>query len=214
MTEKPKIVDGVSQDFNDNTGNPDTELCFHCRTYKLKSKFTNTESGLVCDVCNVELQRLIKETGITFHEVPGREVSTPYRGKYNLTDVYANMNGEDYHISGYNSDTKGFDFNHAKASIFNQKMRLLKSNGGYIIMYNHSGKSDPLEFIKWIKETNDNFGEAYDCSIKRYSNFWEFGGNLNRVSCAFRFRIYSEELVKSIIEAVSDPYYKNISLDE
>jgi|GEM_PF-2631528 hypothetical protein len=212
--DKTKIIDGVSQDFNDNTGNPDTEFCIHCITYKLKSKFTNTETGVICDACNAELERLIKDTGITFHEVPGRKIDSVYRTKYTITDVYAKINGIHRHINGYNPDTKRLDLARAKASIFNQKMQLLKNNGEFITMYNHSKKHTPLEFIKWIKEIGDNFGKAYNCSIRKYTNFWEFDGNLTNLSCAFSFRIYSEELVKSIIEAVSDPYYKNISLDE
>lgn len=203
----------VRQDFNSNVNNPDTQFCYQCREYKLKTGFTNNESCFVCDQCNAQLQQLQKETGITFTEVPGRE-ATLYYISSPITDVYAIKDGIKYHIGGYSPSEKGFNLNHAKSSIFGRKMRFLNTNGGYITFYNHSGKGDPLEFIRWIKEINDNFGAAYGCEISKMKSFygtaWELSGNLERRSCAFSFRIFSEELVTAIIEAVSDPYYKNI----
>lgn len=204
----------VRQDFNSNFNNPDTQLCFHCKEYKLKTGYTNKESGFVCDQCNTQLQELQKETGITFTEVPGRVGTLLNISHQKITDVYAIKDGIRYHLGGYRAGDKGFDLNLEKSSIFGRKMRFLNTKGGYITFYDHSGKGDPLELIKWIKEINDNFGEAYGCEVKKMKSFygtaWEFSGNLEARSCAFSFRIFSEELVKAIIGAVSDPYYKNI----
>ncbi len=212
--QKKEPINGVSQEFNDNVNNPNTELCFHCRIYKLKSEFTNPESGLVCDEDYKKMEQLINETGITFEEIPGRRVSSCFYGTYYLTDVYAIKNNEKYHLGGYNPAEKGFDLNHSKYKLFARKMQFLSTNGAYVSFYNHSRKDDLIEFIKWVKEINDNFGRAYDIEIYKYKNTWEFHGNLENRSCAFHYRICSEETKNEVIKTLSDPYYKNVSIVE
>lgn len=204
----------ISQEYNDNMNNPETELCFDCRTYKHIDNFTNPEGKHICDQCYSKYEKLCKEKGISFHEVPGRQATSMTGDRYFITDVYGIISDKEYHIGGYQADRKEYNFpSQNKAKIFGKKMVFLHSDGNYICFYCHAGNHNPIDFINKIKSMKDNFGVNYNCGINKYGNYWEFLGNLERVSCAFHFRIFSKKYLDIIVKAVSDPYYKNIIIN-
>lgn len=204
----------VSQEYNDNVNNPNTELCFDCKTYKHIDNFTNLDGKHICNQCYSVYQRLCNKKDISFNEVEGRKGMTMGMNQYLITDVYGIIANKKYHIGGYNPTIKDFNFPaQNKASIFRRKMQFLYSSGKYICFYCHTGNHNPLDFINKIKEMDDNFGINYDCEIKKCGDYWEFHGNLEQVSCAFSFRIFSKKYLNIIIDMLSNPYYKNITIN-
>lgn len=203
----------VSQEYNDNANNPNTELCFDCRTYKHIDNFTNPEGKHICNQCNSAYQRLCTVKDISFVEIEGRQGLSMGMNRYLITDVYGIINDKKYHIGGYNLVKKDCNFPaQNKASIFRRKMQFLYSGGKYICFYCHAGNHNPVDFINKIKEMEDNFGANYDCEIRKYNDYWEFHGNLEQVSCAFSYRIFSKKYLNIILDMLSNSYYKNITI--
>lgn len=187
--------------------NKESELCFYCITYKNTDCFTNTAGGHICDHCFKEYDILCHEKNISFIEVPGRRATSMGGDRYTITDVFGMINGEKHHIGEYQPDDP------YKAKLFSSKMMFLQSDGEHIKLYSCGPETTPIEFIMKIRSMKDNFGSNYDCKIKKYDNYWEFHGNLERVSCAFNFRIYSKQYIDEVIEVLSDSYYKNITIE-
>jgi len=194
--------------------NKESELCFNCRTYKKIDCFTNTAGGHVCNQCFKEYDKLCHEKNISFIEVPGRRATSMGGDRYTITDVFGMIDAEKYHISGYKPIKREYNFSdRGKAKLFSSKMMFLQSDGEHIKLYSCGPETTPIEFIMKIRSINDNFGSNYDCKIKKYDTYWEFHGNLERVSCAFNFRIYSKQYIDEMIEVLSDSYYKNIIIE-
>ena len=193
-----------SQEFNDNTGNADTDFCFHCLKYKTKDEFDYEKEGQICVECRNELDKLSKEKGIEFKEVVNsRESRTMSGDLYYLNDVFAVKDGKEFFIRGYRPNKIDFNFpNSEKADIFNMKMQFVKSDGRFVKFYCHS--ENPIEFIKFIKENKYHFEKRqkgyYDCEfhISENKERYEFHGNLKEISCAFHFRIFRKDYVKEI----------------
>ena len=212
--KSPQWHPGNKPEDVNNMDNKESELCFNCRTYKKIDNFTNTAGGHVCDQCFAEYDRLCHEKNISFIEVPGRRATSMGGDRYTITDVFGMINGEKYHLSGYQPDGRDSNYpDQKKAQMFSRKMMFLQSDGEHIKFYSCGPETTPIKFITKIRLMNDNFGSNYDCKIKKYDNFWELHGNLERVSCAFTFRIFSKQYIDEMIDVLSDPYYKNINIE-
>lgn len=220
-----KIVDGesgagVSQDFNDNVNNAETGTCFQCHTYRKISEFGKSSSKYVCNSCHDEFHDMLKKSGITFIEVPGRKVSSMGGNARTITDVYGIIGcdieqGERFHLGGYTYPASEFDVARARSDMLSRQRQFVISNGDFVKLYCHSDKATPEQFIDWVKEIGDNFGQNYAVSIHRCgSNYWEFAGNLEQRSCSFHFRIFTEKQFDLIAGKLSDPYFKNIKVSK
>jgi len=210
-----------SQEFNDNTGNTKTNLCFHCLNYKTIDEFQTQEGKKVCQECFKEYEKLCKDKGAIFvEEERNEEHYSHYYGKtIDHKDVYAIIENKKVFIKGYVPGES--DEARERGEIFNIKSDFLKNGLKYIRFYCGANGDDgkemsPIEFLKWIKENKYNFGVNYNCAIKYLENcnLYNFHGNLEEISCAFRFRIYDKTYLKEFIELLKDPYFKNIKILE
>ena len=204
-----------SQEFNDNTCE-NTDLCFDCLLYKTNEDF-EFRGKKICSGCEKELNELAKKKGVIFIEKERNEPSYSgwYQGLTDHTDVYAIVGNREIFLKGYVQE-KGHDTETGKADIFKLKRQFLLSNFNYICFYNSGESKDPLKFIKNIKKIEDNFGDNYNCELRKKEGeeFYYFHGNLERVSCAFSFRIFNKEYYEEIVETLKDPYFKNIKIGE
>ncbi|MCK4819288.1 hypothetical protein KA005_26185 [bacterium] len=205
-------INGVSQEYNDNTNNPETEICFQCHIYKKVTEFGKSNSKYVCNACQDEFNEMVEGTAITFIEVPGRKVRTMVGDQRTITDVYGIINDVRHHLGGYEYPASEFDVARARSDILSRQKEFVRSGGDFIKFYCHTHKDTPEQFINWIKEIGDNFGEGYDVKLSRSGEYWQFSGNLKRLSCAFNFRIFTEKRFDAIAEKLSDPYFKNIKV--
>lgn len=173
-----------SQEFNDNTGNPETELCFHCITYKTIDEFNTPEGSSVCQICYNKYLESCKELEVDFikEERNQGHYSPYYRGIIDHIDVYAIKNNNKWFIRGYADDKKGR--NSDLADIFNLKMKFLASGLQYIKSYGD------LDILK-----NENF--RFSC--QRDNNFYKIHGNCKRISNAFQFKSINIKHILDII---------------
>jgi len=213
MITKTAKAQIVSQEFNDNTNNPETEICFQCHIYKKIDEFGKSNSKFVCNACFDELHEMLKNTGITFIEVAGRQAHS-FQKSYLITDVYGVINDEKFHLGGYEYPGSEFDVARSRSDILSRQKEFVQSGGDFIKMYCHTRKDTPEEFIDWVKKIGDNFGEGYNVELSRSKEYWKFSGNLNRLSCAFNFRIFTKSRFDAIAEKLSDPYFKNVTIQE
>lgn len=117
-----------SQDFNDNSGNPDTELCFQCRSYKTIDEFQTPEGRNICKECHEKYLKLCREKGVRFEEVHGRKAKDLFGNEYELTDAYCVTGDERVFIRGYDPARHDYNFpDHEKADIFALKVQFLES---------------------------------------------------------------------------------------
>lgn len=82
----------------------------------------------------------------------------------------------------------------------------LKENGGkWFDRYHHeeTKRLGPLEFIDWVESKGYTF-EQEMTSLEIESNRTMFGGNLNEYSCAFRYDILDDAIVKEIKRRIPD----------
>ena len=203
---------GVSQDFNDNINNAETGICFQCHIYKKISEFGKSNSKYVCNTCWDEVQAMIDNSNITFVEVPGRQANSIQK-IFTVNDVYGVIDGERFHLGGYQYPAGEFDVASSRSQILLRQKDFLNSNGGFVKLHCHADEETPEQFIEWVKEIKDNFGSNYNVRLRRCEgNYWEFSGNLERLSCAFCFRIFTEKQFDSIAEKLDDPYFKNVKV--
>ena len=210
-----------SQEYNDNTGG-NTDLCFHCRTYYTLEDFNTSEGKNICKNCFKEYEKLCKKLGVQFIDEDRNQehFSHYHKGIIDHKDVYALIGNKKVFIRGYVPKESGTEID--RAEIFNMKIQFLKSNLNYFTFHCGAWLDElkkrepisPIEFIKWIKENNYNFGHYYGCSIEYLEDYdlYDFSGNLDKVSCSFHFRIYSKEYYQEIVEILKDSYFKNIEL--
>ena len=195
-----------SQNFNDNVGNNETDLCFHCGRWKTKDEFLTDEGKNVCIECFKEYEQLCKEKETKFIEKIGREAKTLFGQPYYLNDVFAVVNGKEFFIRGYNPIKQGYNFpSQEKASIFNLKIQFLKSDKKFICFYGSNNEDgNPLKFVEFLKKNNYSFGKSYNCGIEYLQDLsiWEFSGNLKEVSNAFCFRIFNKEFKNQLVELI------------
>lgn len=89
--------------------------------------------------------------------------------------------------------------------------QLVKNNFKYFCLYCGRGfygtpdkVTDVFKFIEWVKKEGYKFNEFYRVDYLPSLNCWEFGGNLDKYSCAFCFRIFDEDTARLIIKLTKD----------
>lgn len=187
-------VENISQDYNDNVNNTETELCFQCHTYKSINNFTNCESKYTCNECFGIYKKLCKEKGIVFKEIEKARNCKSITKSYWLNDVYAIKGKKETFIRGYNPEKEDYHYpEHEKSDIFSLKMQFLKSNGKFICFYSgFAKKQNPFDFVKFMEQNNASFSKHFKNPLEeeRGLEFWDFHGNLERVSNSFKYRIF------------------------
>jgi len=58
---------------------------------------------------------------------------------------------------------------------------------------------NPIDFINWVNKEKHTFDRVMTSIYKVNKDHWVFSGNLYKYSCAFRFHIFSKELLNEII---------------
>jgi len=207
----------ISQEYNENASNENTELCWNCTKYKTKDEFNTPDGENVCSECYKEYLKLCKQLNVEFIEKERNQLH--YSGWFNTNvdhiNVFCKKGKRLIFIRGYVPEKYAgkhkYNFvGHERGDIFKMKMQFLKTGLKYFRFYGHS--DSPLEFIKYIKENNYSFGEGYNCELCKMSlpYLYEFSGNLQEVSSAFHYRIYSRTYLKEVVEALKG--MKNISI--
>ena len=79
--------------------------------------------------------------------------------------------------------------------------QLRKNDFKFLRFYCHSKCTDPLEFIEYVKENNWTI-QIHNEILEKCDTFTDLKGNLWEVSCSFKFRIYNDELLGQIKEAL------------
>ena len=129
-----------------------------------------------------------------------------------LIPVFMIKNGKEFFVVNREREKREhYDTEHIK-------MRLTENNGVYFKFYGIH--EDPFALIQWVKgkkyafESSKGSGRKFndtetlftDCrNEKGYGEgFWDFGGNIREVSCAFNYRIYDIAMVNLLKEKIQN----------
>lgn len=184
-------------------------------------EFDTSEGKKICKECFSKYEKLCNEKGVKFiEEQRNQEHWSHYYGTIiDHIDTYAIIGKRKIFIRGR---VDRYEDKSDKAEIFNLKMQLLETDFKFMTHYcgawiDELNKNiSPIEFINWIKEKSYNFGVNYDCEIRFLGENigYQFHGNLNKLSCAFDFRIIDKKYFEEVKKILKDPYFKNIKIKE
>lgn len=172
--------------------------------FKAEGRFFTARRNI--HLTNEEIYRQIREHMEIVNLRPAIVKGTPFRrasGWYGEVVTYmpymVEHSGKQYFLQNLTTMTGNRHDDLGKRRELAALLRNLRKNHYQYCTF-YSEKSDIFEFFDWIRNSNytlEVHGELLN--FNREEGFVDFCGNVIEYSAAFRFRIYSRELLKHII---------------